>query len=94
MYTFTINAAQFLPLTNAVCKHLQMWAGITQYNDSQQTGRSGDRIPLEARFSVPVQTGPGANPASYTMGTGSLPGVKQPGHDVDHPHLALRFNKE
>ena len=26
----------------------------------------------EARFSAPVQTGPGAHPASYTMGTGSL----------------------
>jgi len=30
----------------------------------------------EARFSGPVQTGPGAHPASYTMGTGSFPGVK------------------
>jgi hypothetical protein len=38
-----------------------------------------------ARFSVPVQTGPGAYPASYTMGTGSLPGVKRSGRGVDHP---------
>jgi hypothetical protein len=37
-----------------------------------------------ARFSVPVQTGPGAHPASYTMGTGSFPGVKRPGRGVDH----------
>ena len=29
-----------------------------------------------ARFSVPVQTGPGAHPTSYTMGTGSFLGVK------------------
>ena len=29
-----------------------------------------------ARFSAPVQTGPGAHPASFTMGTGSFPGVK------------------
>jgi hypothetical protein len=28
------------------------------------------------RFSAPFQTGPGAHPASYTMGTGSFPGVK------------------
>jgi len=28
------------------------------------------------RFSTPVQTGPGAHPASCTMGTGSFPGVK------------------
>jgi hypothetical protein len=38
-----------------------------------------------ARFSAPVQTGPGNHPASYTMGTGSFPGVKRPGRGVDHP---------
>ena len=31
---------------------------------------------MEARFSAPVQTGPGAYPASCTMGTTSFPGVK------------------
>ena len=40
------------------------------------TGRSGDRIPVWARFSPFVQTGPGAHPASCTMGTGSFLGVK------------------
>ena len=29
-----------------------------------------------ARFSAPVQTGPGSHPASCIMGTGSFPGVK------------------
>ena len=44
---------------------------------------------LGARFSATVQTGPGAHPASYTMGTGFFPGVKRPGRDVDHQsHLA------
>ena len=38
-----------------------------------------------ARFSAPVQTGPGAHPASYTTGTVSFPGVKRPGRGVDHP---------
>jgi hypothetical protein len=33
-------------------------------------GRSGDRIPVGARFFAHVQTGPGAHPASCTMGTG------------------------
>ena len=48
-----------------------------------------------ARFSAPIQTGPGTHPASYTMGTGSFPGVKQPGRGVDHPpHLAPRLKKE
>jgi len=32
--------------------------------------------PEGARFSAPVQTGPGAHPASCTMGTGSFLGVK------------------
>jgi len=41
---------------------------------------------VEARFSTPVQTGSEAHPASYTMGTGSFPEVKQPGRGVDHPH--------
>jgi hypothetical protein len=39
---------------------------------------------MGARFSAPVQTCPGAHPASYTMGTGTLPGVKRPGRGVDH----------
>jgi len=30
----------------------------------------------EAKFSVPVQTGPGAHPVSCAMGTGPFPGVK------------------
>jgi hypothetical protein len=47
----------------------------------------------EARFSAPVQTSPGAHPASSTTGTGSFPGVKRPGRGVDHPpHLAPRLN--
>ena len=38
-----------------------------------------------ARSSVPVQTGPGTNPTSYTMGTRSFLGVKRPGHGVSYP---------
>ena len=34
---------------------------------------------------IPVETGPGAHPASHTMGTGSFPGVKWPGRGIDHP---------
>ena len=33
----------------------------------------------EARFPAPVQTGPGAHPASCTMGTGAFPGGKVAG---------------
>jgi hypothetical protein len=49
------------------------------------TGRSGDRIPVGARFFAHVQNGPGAHPASCTMGTGSFPGVKRPARGADHP---------
>jgi hypothetical protein len=38
--------------------------------------RFEDRILVGARYSAPVQTGPGAHPASCTMGTGSFPGVE------------------
>jgi len=34
-----------------------------------------------ASFSASVQTGPGAHPVSFTMGTGSFPGVNS-GRDV------------
>jgi len=48
-----------------------------------------------ARFSAPVRTVPLAHLASYTMGTGSFPGVQWSGRGVDHPsHLALRLEKE
>ena len=36
-----------------------------------------------ARFSASVQTGPGVHTASYTIGTGFLPGLKRSGRGVD-----------
>ena len=66
-----------------------------RYSDSLRAGRPVDRIPVGARFSAPVQTDTGANPASYTMDTGSFPGVKRPLRGVEHlPHLAPWFKKE
>jgi len=47
-------------------------------------------------FSAPVQTGPGAHPASCTMDTGSFPGVES-GRGVTltpHPLLVLLVMKE
>ena len=51
----------------------------TKYKDRTK------KITVGARFSVPVHTGPGAHPASYTMGTGSLSwGVKRPWCGANH----------
>ena len=48
-----------------------------------------------ARFSAPVQTGPGAYPASYVMGTGSLSlRVKRPGRGIDQPPSSSAEVKE
>jgi hypothetical protein len=38
-----------------------------------------------ARIFAHVQTGPEAHPASCTVGTRSLPGVKRPERGADHP---------
>jgi hypothetical protein len=43
------------------------------------------KIPVGARFFAHVQTDPEAHSASFTMGTGSFPGVKRPGRGADHP---------
>jgi len=58
---------------------------LSQHSDLLQFGRSGDRIPVEARFSAPVQNDPEVHPGSCTVGTGSFPGVKRPGRVVDYP---------
>jgi hypothetical protein len=57
---------------------------LSRYSDSLQAGRSGNRILMGTRFPIPIQTGPGAHPASYTMGTGTFPGVKRRSRRVDH----------
>jgi len=59
-----------------------VWFGIaTRY------GLDGPEIESQwgTIISAPVHTGPGVHPASYTMCTGSLPGLKRPGRGVDHP---------
>jgi hypothetical protein len=73
------------------------WAGwLSRYSDWLRAERSGDRIPVGARFSAPGQTGPGAHQASCTVGTGSFPGVES-GRGVTltpHPLLVPRSKKK
>ena len=55
---------------------------ISLYSDSLRLDGPGIESRREARFAVPVHTGPGAHPASYTMGTGSFLGLKRPERGV------------
>ena len=63
------------------------WGRDSSVGTANRYGLDGPGIESRwgARFSTPVQTGPGAHPASCTMGTGSFAGVKRPGRGVDHP---------
>jgi hypothetical protein len=68
---------------------------LSRYSESLRCWTVRERILVGARSSAFVQNGPGAPPASYTMGTGSFLGVQRPGRGVDHPpHLAPRLKKE
>jgi len=62
---------------------------LSRYSDWLRAGRSGDRIPVGGEFSAPVQTGPGAHPASCTMVTGSFSEVKSSQVLTLTPHLIL-----
>ena len=72
------------------------WAGIVQSVERFATGWTvRGSNPGGARFSAPVQTGPGAHPASYTMGIGSFPGESGRGVAwTTHHHLAPWLRKE
>ena len=69
----------------AECHVLNQPYTVSLYSYSLWAGRPGDRTLVVARLSAPVQTGPRAQPASYTMITGSFPGIKRPGRGVEHP---------
>jgi hypothetical protein len=58
---------------------------LIRYSDCLRAALVGDRIPVEARFCVPVQTGLRVHPDSCTMGTWFFLGVQRPGHGADHP---------
>jgi hypothetical protein len=82
-----LNVTLYIHHLSSPCKKTQIisrfW--LSRYSDSLQAGRTGDRIPVWAKFSVPIQTGSENHPASCTIETGSFPGVKRPGRGVNHP---------
>jgi hypothetical protein len=88
LYTFVHWFCRFL--LYILC---MTWGGkLRRYRDWLRAGRSEDLIPVGARFSSPVQTGPGAHPVPCTMSTGSFQGVDS-GRGVTltpHPLLVLR----
>ena len=58
-------------------------------SDSLPARLSGDRMPVEAKFSAPVENVPRNQPAPAKMGTESLSrGVKRPRRGVKHPPLS------
>ena len=53
--------------------HCYVFAYITyRLFDCLRAGRPGDRIPVGARFSAPVQTGPEAHPGSGSFPEGKV----------------------
>jgi len=90
------SGAKWQTIVVASNKGIRCFAGIAQSVWRLATGWTvrGERVPVEARFSAPVRTGPGTHPASYTMSTGSFPGVKRPGRDVDQPPTSSAEVKE
>ena len=91
----------FSNFRNAKIEHKQrppsLFLPVTGYNcgpDSSvgiETGWTvrGSNPGGGARFSAPVQTGPGAHPASCTKDTGSFPGVKSGRGVTLTPHPLL-----
>ena len=96
----TVKSCSFVRLDNKrkilntiklpTCTFLVSTTGVTL------TEQSGNQDTIHGTlFSAPVQNGPGAHPASYTMGTGSLSrGVKRPGRGVNHPPASSAEVKE
>jgi len=72
---YSINARRVVHLLLNICAH-NFFVSINKRLDQRHTQihkdrRSGERTQVEARFSGPVQNGPGTHPASTKIGNGS-----------------------
>jgi hypothetical protein len=63
------------PTTPSYIRIATLWHGMvkcSQYSDLLQAGWSRDQNLVGARFSAPIQPGPGTHPGPCTISTGSL----------------------
>jgi hypothetical protein len=72
-----------LPVCYVRC--VKVKAHLLKVLSYSRPGRSRNVLPVGARSSPLAQTGPGARPASYAVGTSSFPGIKRPEHCLHHP---------
>jgi hypothetical protein len=81
-----------LPL---VLKRLTDMSSLLGIATSLRPGRSGNRIPVRGEIFRTRPDRPGAHPvSSYTLRTGSFPGVKLPGRGINHPPTSSAEVKE
>ena len=95
-HTYAVTPLGRFGTANATCSIPSLGpAWLSRDSIWLRAGRFEIRTRVGARFFVPVQAGPGAHPASSTMGIGSSPRVKRPGRGIHHPHhLSPRLKKE
>jgi hypothetical protein len=77
-----LDGLQFYTVFEVLRRPTVHWGAgqLSRYSDSLRVGRSGDRIPVGgARFSAPVQTGPGDPPSLPYNGYRVFPGGKAAG---------------
>jgi hypothetical protein len=75
-HTHSIKTRKSAQIISSIFLHFDNWL---------QAGRSGDQIPVWARFSAPVQTGWGPPNLLYNGYQVFPEGKERPGHDADPP---------
>ena len=69
---------------------------LSRYSDSLRAGKSGDRIPVGARFSAPIQPAPTPTQPPVQLAPGLSRGKGGRGRGVNHPppSSAPKFTKK
>jgi len=86
MYTTYCALIMSIPQHHLLCSlHIKCGPGRSVGTATGYGMESGDRIPVGARFSTPVQTGPGAHPAPVHRYWVFPRGKQRPGRENDPP---------